>query len=368
MSNQNAMFSPQENEPQQSGNVDPRELPQAWQPWQQVPPEAEQSTSGQNDYDYSAGYSGAEPNRDWMGDQKLRSPSASSPPREIPIWQWVLGGIILLSLAPVLWSLISSILGTLFLLLGIVVVLLAISQLSIRTINIPTQAFTVHEQPKLIISNPTGTIRIHRGEADRVEVKATKYVNGWLGSANEGTVDFVQNGAMINVTTRSGYMWSPLGGLRNVTLDITVPEVSDIQIEGHAGEIHVEGISGQVRAATNAGTIDVQQATLGEQSSLKTNAGTITVRQATLKGDTRFDTNAGTISFNGVLDPQGNYRFATNLGTIDVALPGNPSFMLEATTDLGTVNNAFGSTVVGPAPHAKLALHTNLGTVNVRRG
>jgi hypothetical protein len=297
-----------------------------------------------------------------MGDQKLR------PPKEIPIWQWVLGGILLLILAPVLWSLISSILGTLFLLLGIAAVLLAISQLSVRTITVPTQTFALNGQPRLIINNPTGTIRIHRGEANKVEIKATKYVNGWLGSTNEGAVDFAQNGAMINVTTRSGYIWSPLGGLRNVTLDITAPEVSDVQIEGHAGEIHIEGISGQVWAGTNAGTIDVQQATLSEHSILKTNAGTITARQVTLKGNTRFDTNAGTITFNGILNPQGNYRFTTNLGTIDVILPGNPSFVLEATTDLGTVDNAFGGNTVGPAPHAKLELHTNLGTVNVRRG
>jgi hypothetical protein len=362
MSNQNAMFSPQENEPRQSGNTDPREQPQTWQPRQQVPPEAQRSYSGQYNYDYRTGYGGAEPNGNWMGDQKLR------PPREIPIWQWVLGGILLLILAPVLWSLISSILGTLFLLLGIAVVLLAISQISIRTIAMPAQTFTLYEQPRLIISNPAGSIRIHRGEDNRVEVRATKYVNGWWGSTNEGRVDFMQNGGVINVTTRSGYMWSPLGGLRNVTLDITAPEVSDIQIEGHAGEIHIEGISGQVMVATNAGTIDVQQATLGEQSILKTNAGTITVQQVTLKGAARFDTNAGTITFNGTLAPQGNYRFTTNLGTIDVALSGNPSFVLEATTDLGTVDNAFGSTVVGPAPHARLDLHTNLGTINVRRG
>ena len=362
MSNQNAMFSPQENEPRQPGNTDPREQPQAQQTWQEVPPRVEQHYSDQENYDYSAGYSGMESGGDWMSHQKLR------PPREVPVWQWILGGIILLIVASALSSLINFILGTIFLVLGVVVVILAISQLSVRTITIPPQTFTLNEQPKLVIHNPTGSIRIHRGETNRVEVKATKYVNGWFGSANEGTVNFVQDGATINVTTVSGYTWSPLGGLRNVTLDITTPEASDIQIEGNAGEIHIEGISGQVRVGTNAGTIDVQQATLGEQSNLKTNAGTITARQTTLRGNTRFDTNAGTISFDGVLDPQGNYSFITNLGTIDVVLHGNPSFVLAAATDLGTVRNDFGDPTVGPAPHARLELRTNLGTVTVRRG
>jgi hypothetical protein len=278
------------------------------------------------------------------------------------------GAIILLALAPTLWSLISSLIGAIFLLLGIVAVLFAISQVSIRTIPVPPQTFTLYEQPRLVIHNPTGSVRIHHGEANKVEIRATKYVNGWLGSTNEGTVDFIQNGSTINITTKSNYSWSPLGGLRNVTLDITTPEVSDIQIEGYAGEIHIEGVSGHMQAATNAGTIHVERATLGEQSSLKTNAGTITMKQVTLKGDAHLDTNAGTISFNGVLDSQGNYRFTTNLGTIDVVLPGNPSFVLAAETQLGSVTNAFGSNVVGPAPHARLELHTNLGTVTVRRG
>jgi hypothetical protein len=72
-------------------------------------------------------------------------------------------------------------------------------------------------------------------------------------------------------------------------------------------------------------------------------------------------------SFAGELDPQGYYRFGTNLGTIDVVLPGNSSFTLAVATDLGSVNNQFGSTTVGPAPHAKLELRTNLGSVNIRR-
>jgi hypothetical protein len=364
MSNQNSMFSPQENIPHQSGLTDPYEQPQTWQTWQDLPPRVEQNDSDQKDYDYSSGYSGTEQRENWTNDQKLHPTSS----KQIPTWQWILGGVILLTLAPALGSLISFILGTIFLILGVIAVLLAISQLSIRTIALPTQTFTVPEQPKLVIHNPTGSIRIHRGATSKVEIKATKYVNGWLGSTNEGNVDFVQNGATINITARSGYTWSPLGGLRNVTIDITAPEVSDIQIEGHGGTINIEGISGQIKATTNAGTINVQQATLSEQSSLKTNAGTITVRHATLKGDTRIDSNVGTISFNGVLAPQGTYRFATNLGTIDAVLSGNPSFVLTAKTDQGKVKNSFGSTIVGPAPHAQLELRTNLGTINVRRG
>ena len=373
------MFSPQENRPPGQDSADAREQAQAQQTWGEEAPDTGKAS-------YEAGYSGTAPSMKWMNDEgeKVHPPKY----RRIPAWQWIVGAIVVWALAATIWSFLSAILGFILLVLGVAAAVIAISQVSVRKIVMPPRIFMLGGRPALVIRNPAGAIRIHSGVTNSVEMEATKYVNGWFGSQEEGAIDFAQDGDIIRVTTSSNYKWSPLGGLRNVNLDITVPEQCDIQVDGSAGSIRIEGIRGQVKVGTNAGTIDVQQVTLEGQSrlttsagtinarqamlegqaSLTTNMGTIHVQQAMLKGQVNFHTNTGTIYFGGELDPQGYYRLGTNLGTIDVVLPGNSSFTLAAATDLGNVHNQFGSTTVGPAPRARLELRTNLGTVNVRRG
>lgn len=358
---QQEMFPPQENRPPRQDNTDPHE-----QPYKQQSRGDETADAGQASYE--AGYggtAGTAPNMKWMGDEGEKVHPLKSTP--VPAWQWIVGALVVLVLAAVLWSLINFILGLIFLVLGVAAAAVAISQFSVRRIAMPLRIFMLRGRPALVIRNPAGVIRIHSGVTNTVEVMATKYVNGWFGSQEEGVIDYAQDGDTIRITTRSNYMWSPLGGLRNVNFDITVPEHCDIQVDGSAGSIKIEGINGQVKVGTSAGTIDVQQVTLEGQSRLTTSAGTIDVQQATLKGQVNLNTNTGTISFGGELDPQGYYRFGTNLGTIDVVLPGDSSFTLAVATDLGSVNNQFGSTTVGPAPHARLELRTNLGSVSIRR-
>src|SRR5215469_64046 len=354
---QQEMFPPQGNRPPRQDNSDVREQSRAQQSRGDEAADAGQA--------YEAGYGGTAPATKWMNDEGEKVLPLK--PTPVPAWQWIVGVLIVLVLAAVLWSLINFILGLIFLVLGVAAATVAISQLSVRRIDMPLHIFTLRGQPTLVIRNPAGAMRIHSGVTDTVEVTATKYVNVWFGSQEEGVIDYAQDGDTIRITARSNYRWSPLGGLRNVNLDIIVPEHCDIQVDGSAGSIRIEGVSGKVKVGANAGTIDVQQATLEDQSRLATNAGTISAQQAMLKGQVSLNTNTGTISFAGELDPQGYYRFGTNLGTIDVALPGDSSFTLAAATDLGSVSNQFGSTTVGPAPHARLELRTNLGTVRIRR-
>src|SRR5260221_10528117 len=134
-------------------------------------------------------------------------------------------------------------------------------------------------RPALVMRSPAGVVPVHRGVTNTVEVMATKYVNGWFGSQEEGAIDYAQDGDTIRITTRSNYRWSPLGGLRNVNLDITVPEHCDIQVDGSAGSIKIEGINGQVKVGTSAGTIHVQQGRLAGQSRVTTSAADIDLNQ-----------------------------------------------------------------------------------------
>src|SRR5947199_1445032 len=146
---------------------------------------------------------------------------------------------------------------------------------------------------------------------------------------------------------------------------MTPPESSDVHIRSDASAITVDGIQGHAFIRTNAGTIDVKNASLADRSFVHTHAGTINVQNVKLEGDTRMETNAGTISFSGSINPGSQYSFETNAGTIDMALPAGTPFMLDAKTNVGTVSNQFGNTYAGMGPRAMLHLRTHMGTISV---
>src|SRR5260370_22725956 len=215
------MFSPQENRPPGQDSADAREQAQAQQTWEEEAPDTGQAPD-------KAGYRGTGPSMKWMNNEgeKVHPPKY----RRIPAWQWIVGAIVVWALAAVIWSLLSDILGFILLVLGVAAAVIAISQVSIRKIVMPPRIFMLGERPALVIRNPTGAIHIHNGVTNSVEVVATKYVNGWFGSQEEGAIDFAQDGDIIPVTKSSNYKGAPLGGLGDVNLDITVPGQCDIQI------------------------------------------------------------------------------------------------------------------------------------------
>ncbi len=220
----------------------------------------------------------------------------------------------------------------------------------------------------LVVDNPFGAIRIHRGSVNSVEVRGTRYYSSLFPGRPSYPLNATQQENQVRVE-----VWSPqarrsfsLGDFGRIDLDIFTPESSDVHIRSDASTIAVDGIQGHAYIRTNAGTIDVKNASLAGQSFVHTNAGTINVQNVKLEGNTRMETNAGTISFSGSVNPGGYYSFETNAGTIDMALPAGTAFVLDAKTDLGTVSNQFGNMSVGEGPRATLHLHTHLGTISVK--
>src|SRR6266700_3169590 len=189
------------------------------------------------------------------------------------------------------------------------------------------QSFTVSGQQDLIVDNPFGAIRIHRGSANAVEVRGTRYYSSLFPSRPSYPLNATQQGNQVRVE-----VWNPqarrsfsLGDFGRIDLDITTPESSDVHVQSDASAITVDGIQGHAFIRTNAGTIDVKNASLASQSFVQTNAG-----------------------------------------TIDMALPAGTAFILDAKTDVGTVSNQFGNNYAGEGPRATLHLRTHLGTISVK--
>jgi hypothetical protein len=352
----NQMFSPQENEPsgpeERQENIDTREQKQA----NETPPQWDSSANSS----YEQGYRGYDVHTE--GEKLRPAPSISSKQ-----WIWIIIAVVVLLVIG--GSVLNTILGSVFFLAGLIIVGYVIWRLAFnQAVQLPVQRFEVSGKQNLIVDNPFGALRIHRGSADAVEVRGTRYYSSLFPSRTSYPLNATQQGNQVRVE-----VWNPqargsftLGDFGRIDLDITVPESSDIHVQSDASSITVDGIQGHAFIRTNAGTIDVKNASLASRSFLHTHAGTINAQNVKLEGDTRMETNAGTISFSGSVNPGSQYSFETNAGTIDMALPAGTAFILDAKTNVGTVSNQFGNTNAEEGPKATLHLRTNLGTISVK--
>lgn len=363
MSDQEMTFRP----PEQSGQEPPPE-PINKDPREQAGGQSEQQFS----YDpysssYNSGYQGSSASSSYMQGEKITSR------RTITLETWQL--VLLLFVAFIVGaglggSLFSGIIGFVLGVIGLAVAFLVVAKVGFgKAIPIMPHSFLVTGVPTLVVRNPAGPIRIHRGSTNEVQVQGTKHITTLFGNQQDLPVEFTQEGNTIRIFAE-GMGNTPnisLNSISHVDLDITVPEYCDVQVDGSAGTIHVNGIKGKANLKTSAGTITIEQAVL-EDAHISTNAGTLHIEQTVLKGQAAIDTNAGTIHFEGAIDRTGDYRMHTNAGTIHAVLPASSSFILNTHTDLGSVNNEFGSAVIGNEPEARLDLRTNLGTIHVQRG
>lgn len=348
------MFYPQEHREQESGaqqaNSDPREQ---YAEGYQTPPEPDYA----RDASYERGYSGY---RTYMGGEKLR-PRMDNQQKQ---WLWIIA-IIMVILISGGWF-FNFFSGLIFTLIGLAIIAYVLWRVAFKErIELPPQSFIVSGRANLIVDNTFGAIRIHRGPVNGVEVRATRYYNSLLPGHPTYPLNITQQENQIRVNPQGGQTFMAFS-IERVDLDITTPEESDVRIRSDASSVSIDGIRGQAVIQTNAGTINVSNASLVGNSTAHTNAGTITMQDVRLDGGARVETNAGTITFRGSLQAGNHYFFETNAGTIDIALPANAALALDARTDLGTVNNRFGVNSIGAGEQAMLHLRTNLGTINVQ--
>ena len=240
---------------------------------------------------------------------------------------------------------------------GLFALLFAISRHRHSASSTETQTFAVEKQPKIIIKDDVGSIRVHRGgEEHQVVVQASRHRRALLGG--EIDVQYDQNTAKNSITVKARSGWSFIGS-KWVDFDITVPRNADLELKNDAGSITVSGIAGQISCSTGAGSVKVTD--------------------AKLRGNSKLKTDAGAITFSGTLDPRGSYQMSSDAGSINITLPPGASFRLDARTDVGSINSDFPLNIqrdfpggkarcdVGPPPYPTLKLRTDVGSINIRR-
>ncbi len=137
----------------------------------------------------------------------------------------------------------------------------------------------------------------------------------------------------------------------------------DLRTDG--GRIEAENLEGQINLHTGGSPVILEN-TRG-QLTAATGGGRIEVSQAALSGESSLKTGGGSITFDGSLDALGGYKFQTGGGKINLRLPDDAAFSLDARTGGGTIHNEFGGNEVGNGPHARLKLRTGGGGIRIYR-
>lgn len=239
--------------------------------------------------------------------------------------------------------------GWLWALLAVLVILALLigafgsNSLVSKSQSLPQQTFSVSGTPSLVINDAAGAVKIHQGSGNSIIINATAH-GGTFSNLSSDTVDAKQNGSIITVLVgQEGSIFNH----GTVDLDITLPANSNIQATVHAGNLDVNGVSGQMDLKVDAGELDFENGTISGQST--------------------FADAAGAINFDGSIAPNGNYSFKDTVGAINLTLPSTVSFTIDASSRLSNVTNDFGTDTVGSNPTSQVHIQAGVGAVTIHK-
>lgn len=326
-------------------------------------PEASNRDKAGDYAEYSRGYQGesSKHSSNDSSNKAAQTPRKKRRSRSSSLF-WLLAAIILIALIanPVgedFVALFWRVLIPAVIIVGLLALFFAISRNRRSVSSTETHTFSVGTQPKIIMKNNAGAIRVHPGgEEYQIVVQTTRRGRVWMGGHID--VRYDQNTAKNSLAVKASGGWSFIGS-QWVDFDITVPRNADLELKNDAGSITVNGIAGQISCSSDAGSVKVTD--------------------TWLYGNSRLKTDAGAITFSGALDPRGSYSMSSDAGTVSVTLPSNASFRLDARTDVGSINSDFPLTIqrdfpggkarcdVGLPPYPTLKLRTDVGSINIRQ-
>ena len=222
-----------------------------------------------------------------------------------------------------------------------------------------TRDFLVGNRPTIIVNNGIGTIHVRSSDqSNQVRIRANKQNKGWLSANNDLPIHYDQRTEDNTIIVDSMHRWS-IFGKNSVDYDLTVPLIADLELKTDVGKIDVSNVIGQMKLASDAGSIHATHISLQGQSKLKS--------------------DVGSLNFSGSIDPQGTYKFLSDAGNINVTLPEDTSFHVDARTDVGSIRCNFpikGQSKkshtklkgkVGNPPYAALTLKTDVGSITLKQ-
>jgi len=247
--------------------------------------------------------------------------------------------------------------------IGILIVVIAVfrnhSKLAIKNRStIETRDFLVGNRPTIIVHNGIGTIRVlSSAQSNQVRIRANKQNKGWVSASNDLPIRYDQRIEDNTIIVDSLHRWS-FFGKKSIDYDLTVPLTANLELKTGVGKIDISNVIGQMKLASDAGSIHATQISLQGQSELKS--------------------DIGSLNFSGSIDSHGTYKFLSDAGSIKVTLPEDASFHVDASTDVGSIRCNFPINghskkshtrlqgKVGNPPYATLTLKTDVGSITLK--
>jgi len=207
--------------------------------------------------------------------------------------------------------------------------------------------FAVNTRPVVVIHNvANGRIEVKSWKNADVNIVASQ-------TSNKIGFDMEQAGDRIDVTATildAGAQPREL----EASIQLTVPEETELQLktetgliyveqvmgdmtlESVAGDVHLKEVSGYIIVRTTEGSLVCTQC--AGKLDFKSISGGAQVLQPALTNVSLF-TTAGNILFDGDFVRTGLYTMKSGKGLVEVRFSGNDSFDLKAQTATGTVDN-----------------------------
>jgi hypothetical protein len=189
----------------------------------------------------------------------------------------------------------------------------------------------VESPATLTVRNPAGSVTIRTGpQDDRIVVEATTEADSVFDRQTEKLADQVDvrieeeaAGARVEVDLPES---SGIGFAR-VSLVITVPEKTHLDVVNEAGHVQIQGTEGDIRVRSEAGNLRIEDVTVSQSCDVMNVAGSIIFE--------------GRLPEPGAGDEPWEVLLRTEAGTIDFAVPADSRFTLDAESEAGSVNAKF---------------------------
>lgn len=207
--------------------------------------------------------------------------------------------------------------------------------------------FAVNGRPMVVIQNVAN---------GRIEVKSAKIQEVTvIASQNSDKINFEIERAGDRIDVRANTVDASAQPLDlETSLQLTVPEETELQLKTENGLIYVEQVTGDMTLESVAGDIHLKE--VSGYIIVKTAGGSLVCTQCagkvdfkSVSGGAQFlqpalnrveaSTSFGNILFDGDFIRTGLYSMKSSKGLVEVRFSGNDSFDLNAQTTLGTVDN-----------------------------
>jgi len=147
----------------------------------------------------------------------------------------------------------------------------------------------------------------------------------------------------------------------SVSLDVQVPNESDLELTTHNGSLEITNITGRLNCTTHNGKITTEQ--VSGITELHTHNGSVTCRE--ISGDTRLKSHNGSIRvyYSKAAPSVCDILLLTHNGGIELETPSDFTGEVDISTSNGSIRTDLPITIVGKISKSKLS-----GKIGTGRG